>query len=143
MLRTVLATVAGVVVGAVLVALFDQLGNLIHPLPPGVDLGDKEALAAHIHAAPAAAMLAVLAGWAVGSLGGAWVAAKIAVRHRLGAALAVGALLLVAGIANLMMIPHPLWFGVVGVLVFLPAAWLGARLAGAAGPGAPAAGAGG
>jgi len=32
-------------------------------------------------------------------------------------------------IANAVMIPHPTWMTVLGVLLPLPAAWLGARLA--------------
>ena len=35
---------------------------------------------------------------------------------------------LIAGIMNLVAIPHPLWFSIVSLLVFLPAAWLGGRI---------------
>ena len=41
----------------------------------------------------------------------------------------VGALVVAAVILNASLIPHPLWMTVTGVLLPLPAAWLGARLA--------------
>jgi len=40
----------------------------------------------------------------------------------------VGALLMLAGIMNMIMIPHPTWLWVLGITVYLPAAYLGARL---------------
>jgi hypothetical protein len=39
---------------------------------------------------------------------------------------------MVFGILNVVLIPHPLWFTVATFIVFLPAAWLGGRLAGSA-----------
>lgn len=38
----------------------------------------------------------------------------------------VGVLLLAFGIMNLVAIPHPMWFTIVSVLAFLPAAYAGA-----------------
>ncbi|MCK6623004.1 MAG: hypothetical protein HUU32_18855 [Calditrichaceae bacterium] len=49
-------------------------------------------------------------------------------QHRVLHGMIVGGIMLLAGIVNMAMIPHPLWFWVVGVLIFLPAAYLGARL---------------
>jgi len=40
-----------------------------------------------------------------------------------------GGLLTLAGIANNLMLPPPVWFWVLTVIVFLPATYLGARLA--------------
>ena len=44
----------------------------------------------------------------------------------------LGLLFLLAGIANLMMIPHPVWFAVMDVLLYLPMALTGSWLAGKA-----------
>jgi hypothetical protein len=41
----------------------------------------------------------------------------------------VGALLTLAGFANLAAIPHPLWFGVLSTLTYVPCAVLGAAAA--------------
>lgn len=128
--RTILAVLAGVVCAWVVIMLCEFAGARLHPPPAGLDLRDPEQLAAFIAAAPASAMALVLGGWALGAFVGGWVAAKLSRLHRRGAALAVGAVVLAGVIANAMMIPHPAWFTVLGVLLPLPAAWLGSRASG-------------
>ena len=44
-------------------------------------------------------------------------------------ALTVGIVIVVGVIANAVMIPHPFWMTITGVLLPVPAAWLGAKLA--------------
>jgi hypothetical protein len=44
-------------------------------------------------------------------------------------ALALGGLLTLAGVANNLMLPPPLWFWIGSLVVMLPAACAGARLA--------------
>ncbi len=122
--------VAGVVAGGLLVALVEGIGHRVYPLPEGLDVKDVEALKEYVATLPAGALLFVLLAWAVGSFGGGWLAAKIADRKRLVHALVVGGVLMAFGIVNLVTIPHPLWFAVVGVVLFLPAACAGAKLAG-------------
>ena len=39
----------------------------------------------------------------------------------------VGALLMVSGIANMIMLPHPLWMWIFGLMIFIPFAYLGNR----------------
>ena len=95
---------------------------------PGLDVTDPQQLAAFIQAAPPMAMAFVLGGWVLGAILGGWTAARISRRHPRIAALLVGAMVLAGVIANATMIPHPLWMTVAGVLLPLPAAWLGARL---------------
>jgi hypothetical protein len=58
---------------------------------------------------------------------GGYVAASIARKPR--PALAVGIVIVLGVIANAVMIPHPLWMTAAGVLLPVPAAWLGAQLA--------------
>lgn len=126
--RTILAVLAGVVCAWLVIMACEFAGARLHPPPAGLDLRDPQQLAAFIAAAPAAAMALVLAGWTLGALLGGWVAAKLSRRHRRGAALAVGAVVLAGVIANAFLIPHPTWFTALGVLLPLPAAWLGSRL---------------
>ena len=71
----------------------------------------------------------MLAAHAAGSLAGAWLAAKVAGRAPLVHGLIVGGVFLSCGIVNLLQIPHPAWFGPADVAAYLPAAYLGARLA--------------
>jgi hypothetical protein len=73
--------------------------------------------------------VAVLAAWGLGTFAGAWVAARIAPGGQLAFGLAIGVVALLAGVAIMLHIPHPLWMWVLGVGEMLPAAYFGARLA--------------
>ena len=94
---------------------------------------DREALRELLAQAPVGAFLVVLLGWALGSLVGGYLAAKLASSNPMKHAMVVGLLLTLAGIGNNLMIPPPAWFWLPTLLVFIPAAWAGARLAPAGG----------
>ena len=94
----------------------------------GEGLKDPEAIRQVMAVAPTGALLVVLVGWALGSFAGGYTAAKISSSAPMRHALIVGVLLTVAGVANDLMLPSPAWFWV-GLLLFIPAAWTGARTA--------------
>jgi hypothetical protein len=127
--RSILAVLLGVVVGGLMVAAVEFVSHLIYPPPPGLDPANIEALKTAMANAPAGALLFVLLAWALGSLGGGWLAASIARRSPTRHALIVGAVLMAMGILNMVMIPHPPSFWLAALVLFLPAAYLGARLA--------------
>lgn len=122
--RTILGVLAGMVVAWLVIMLCQFASARLYPLPPGLDLGDTQQLAAYVASAPKAAMALVLASWALGAFAGGWTAARIAERHPKPTALVVGLLVLAGVVANMMMIPHPTWMVVLGVLLPVPAALL-------------------
>lgn len=121
--------IAGIVVAWLVITLSQLLSAALYPPPPGTDLTDPAALADFINTAPVTAMACVIAGYALAALSGGWVAARISRRHPRLAALIVGALVLLGVVLNYTMIPHPTWMLVSGVLLPVPMAWLGTRLA--------------
>ena len=127
--RTLLAVVAGVVVAWLVIVLSQIAGAAAYPPPPGLDVTDPQQLAAFIGAAPPVAMAFVVAGYVLAAWLGGWIAARISRSHPRTAALLVGLLVLAGVVANMVMIPHPLWMILASTLLPLPAAWLGARLA--------------
>lgn len=126
MVRTILGILAGAVVAWLAISVCEFASLFLHRPAPGLDMRDPQALAAHIAAAPLSAMLLVVLGWSLAALLGAWVAARIA-RHKTVAALFIGALVLLGVVANNMMIPHPLWMTIAGVVLPIPLAWLATR----------------
>ena len=67
---------------------------------------------------------------AVGTFVGAYLAAFIAATHKIQFALAVGAFFLVGGIWSVFLLPSPLWFTVVDLVVaYIPVSFLAGRLA--------------
>ena len=130
-LRKLLAVFAGLGVALGITFAVEALtSHLLFPLPSGTDPYDAESMKAAMAPLPRAALLVVLLGWALSAVAGGWVAARVGGRPRQPARL-VGVILLAVAIFRLSSFPHPTWFRVVGVLLFLPAAELGARLAGA------------
>jgi hypothetical protein len=129
-LRRALAVLAGVGVAIGIVFAVEAINARIYPLPPGTDYSDPEQMRAVMTRLPRAALVIVLLGWGLATVVGAWIAARVAGRRQ-GPAWTVGVVLLAAAVFNLLELPHPFWFWVAGVALFLPAAWLGARLAGA------------
>lgn len=130
-IRSVLAVLAGSMVAGMLIAVVEMIGHLVYPPPPGIDPTDPESLRTVMESLAVGALIAVLLAWAIGTFAGAWLAARVAGRAGSAHGMVVGLLMLAAGVANMLTIPHPIWFWFLGVGVFPLAAWLGGR--GAAG----------
>ncbi len=129
MLRTLLAVVAGVIAAMLLMFALETLGLMMFPPPPGLQIHNEADLAMLVAMSSTGKKLWVVSGWALASLAGGWVAARISRRHPRGAAVAVGTLIVIGAVMNAMTIAHPLWMNVLGVLLPVPMALLGARLA--------------
>jgi hypothetical protein len=128
MIRNLIAVVAGVVAGGIVVALVEGVGHMFYPPPAGVDVSDPKALAGLMDKIPVGAKIAVVVAWALGSLAGGCTAASFGTNRRTVLALAVGGVLLALGGYSLVTIPHPAWMMALGILLPLPMAWMGSRL---------------
>lgn len=118
-LRYVLAFLAGALVAGFVVAGIEGLGHAVYPPPAGLDPSDMEQLKAMVATLPIGALLFVLFAWAAGAYAGGLVAARIAPARRGLLAASIGALMLAAVVANLALIPHPLWFAATGIVAVL------------------------
>ncbi|NNF03520.1 MAG: hypothetical protein HKN17_03550 [Rhodothermales bacterium] len=134
-LKNVLAVVAGVVVGAFVNSALVNIGPYIVPLPEGADVSTMESLSESMHLFRPVNFLMPFLAHAIGTLVGAFVAAKVAASHAMKLALGIGAFFLLGGIAAAMMLGGPAWFIALDlILAYIPMGWLGARLAGAGRP---------
>jgi hypothetical protein len=132
--KNIAAGIAGVIIAIALVWLVETIGHSVYPPPPDLNFADRDTMRACLTTLPIAAFLFVGGAWFVGTLGGTFAACRIGDAKPLTYAIIVGGLMLIATTANLIMIPHPLWFSALGVVGILVAAWLGMRLgAGSAG----------
>jgi hypothetical protein len=130
--RSILAVIAGFVAASAVMMLIESINGRV--LYPGLGkmaegMTDREAIRNLMATAPVGAFLVVLFGWMLGSLVGGLLAAWIGWNAPGAHALVLGGLLTLAGIANNLMIPPPMWFWILSLVVFLPAAHTGARLA--------------
>lgn len=130
-IRGVLAAVAGVVVGSLVNILLVNVGPSVIPLPEGADVSTMESLQASIGVFTPWNFLFPFLGHALGTLVGAYVAAKLAASHHVKFALAVGLFFLAGGIAAVTMLGGPMWFTMADLLLaYIPMAFLGAAFAG-------------
>ncbi len=130
-LKNILAVVAGLVVGSIVNGGIVSLSGSIIPPPEGVNPSDMESLKAGMHLFEPKHFIMPFLAHAMGTLSGAYLAARIAANNNMKFALAIGAFFLIGGIMAVMMLPSPVWFTVLDLgVAYLPMGWLGGRLAG-------------
>jgi hypothetical protein len=129
-LRIILAVVLGFVIGSVINMGFITLSGKVIPPPAGADVTTMEGLKAALPLfAPKHFIFPFLA-HAVGTFVGAYVATLLAPGRSSVPGYVVGGLFLLGGIANVVMLPAPVWFSAADLLLaYLPAAWLACALA--------------
>ena len=129
--RAILGVLAGLAAMFVVIMGIEYVGHMVYPPPPGLNPMVTEDLSAIMASQPAAAKAFVVVAWVVGAFAGGWVAAKISRAYPRTAAVIV-ALMVVAGVVGMILhLPgHPRWMAALGLLLPIPAALLGARLAG-------------
>jgi hypothetical protein len=131
-LRSIAAVVAGFIAASIVMMIVETInGRVLYPelAKAAEGVTDRETIRALFAKAPLGALLVVIVGWILGGVAGGWTTARIAARATARHGLILGALLTLAGIANNLMLPPPLWFWIASLVVLLPAAYLGVRLA--------------
>lgn len=126
--KNIAAGVGGVVIAGVLVWLVEMLGHLVYPPPANLDFADPDSMRAYIATLPIGAFLFVGGAWFIGTLCGTAAACRIGDANPAIFATIVGGLMLAGTAANLAMIPHPMWFSVLGIAGIVAAAWIGMKL---------------
>jgi hypothetical protein len=129
MIRSVLAVIAGLLVGGIVVALCEAPGMFLHPPPPGMDWNDPAQLKAHVAKAPLAAQIGVAVAWTLGPLVGSFVAALLARRAFFAHGFTVGMLFAALDVYYIRTFPLPTWLVVIGVFGPVAMSWLGSSLA--------------
>lgn len=127
--RTIMAIVAGLIIGAAVNLVLVNLGPVVVPLPEGADTSTMESLKESMKLFQPQNFLFPFLGHAVGTLAGAFVAAKLAGGRAMLLALGIGGFFLLGGIAMVLAVGGPLWFVLVDlILAYLPMGYLGGLL---------------
>jgi hypothetical protein len=129
-LKNILAVVAGIITGSMVNMEIVQVSGSIIALPAGADVTSVEGLKASLHLFEPRHFIMPFLAHALGTLVGAFIAVLIAGNaHKIRIALGIGVFFMVGGIANVLMLPSPVWFTVVDLVgAYLPMAYLGAML---------------
>ena len=128
-LRNILAVIVGLFVGSIVnMGLISISGSVIPP-PAGIDPSDLESLKTGMHLFEAKHFIFPFLAHALGTLVGAFVAAKVGATRKMALALVIGFFFMLGGISMITMVPSPTWFTVLDLVVaYLPMAWLGGIL---------------
>lgn len=128
MLRNIGAGIAGIVAAGSLVGIIEKIGHTIFPTPADLDTGNVDVMRAYIDTLPLGALLTVAVAWFIGSLAGTFIACRIGNARPLVWVLIVGGMMFAGAAFNLTIIPHPIWFSVLGIGGIFAGTWIGMLL---------------
>lgn len=129
-IRNILAVIVGLVAGSAVNMGIIMISGSIIPPPEGVDNTTVEGLKAGIHLFQPKHFLFPFLAHAIGTFVGALLTAIIAANRKMLFALIIGLFFLVGGIANVLMLPSPIWFTIVDLVgAYIPMAYLAGKLA--------------
>ena len=124
--RRIGAAILGLIVAVLIVQAAELIVHQLYPPPPGYNMRDMNDVKKFVATLPALAMVLVLAGWLVGTVAGTFLAARVG--RSAVPAYVVGGLLLIAGIANAIIIPQPVWFSAVSFVIYIAMTFVGTAL---------------
>jgi len=130
--RNILAVIVGIVIGSVVNMGLVNLGVQVVPLPEGADVSTPDGFRESLKLFRPANFLFPFLAHALGTLSGAFVAAKLAASHHMRFALGIGVCFLAGGIGMVLKVGGPMWFIATDLLLaYIPMGALGGILAGA------------
>lgn len=125
MLRSIGATLAGLLAAAAVISIVESLSHSIYPPPVGLDFTDRAAVEVYMRSLPPGAFIMLLLGWFDGTMTGAFVASLLTRGERRPPALIVAGVMLAGALMTMQQIPHPPWVAMTGIALFFPAAEAG------------------
>jgi hypothetical protein len=123
--RNIIAVITGLVSAIVVFLITENLNNALHPLPDDVDLKNPTITKVYYLSLPLSFWLMVLSGWIVGSTLCGYLIRLISKSTHKKLPLIAGLILTLSAIANFTMLPHPTWFVITGLLIFIPSTYIG------------------
>ena len=121
-LKNILAILGGVVIGMVVNMGLIITGNKLFPFEEGINPMNATMWDIKYFIFPFLAH-------AIGTLSGAFVAAKFAANYQMIFAICIGIFFLLGGISMVFILPAPVWFIVVDLLLaYIPMGWLGWKI---------------
>ncbi|MBE8400885.1 hypothetical protein [Leptospira borgpetersenii] len=128
-IQNIMAVIAGAVFGSIInMGIIMNSGHIIPP-PDGADVTTMEGLQVSIHLFQPKHFILPFLAHALGTFAGAFLTAMVSTSHKIKFALVVGTFFLAGGIANIIMLPSPVWFTVLDLLgAYIPTSYLAGKL---------------
>lgn len=124
----ILPTLSGLATAVIVIMAMEFLSSKIYPPPSGIDFQDPVALKAYVNSLPVTAFLLLLTGYALAAFLGGLVIKKVAKNNARRPVIILGIILTIFAVMNMISIPHPLWFVIINLLIYIPFALIGHNL---------------
>jgi hypothetical protein len=128
MKRNILSVVVGLATAIITFLIVETINASLHPTPGNLDFQDSIAVKTFYENLPLLFWLIVLAGWIIGSLLCGLLIKIISKKEYRKLPIIAGIILTLSAVANFFSLPHPTWFVIVGLMVFIPSTFLGYNL---------------
>jgi hypothetical protein len=125
MIRNIIAVVVGLISAIGIFLIAESINLKLHPTPENIDFKDANAVKSYYLNQPLPFWLLVLAGWIVGSFVCGLLIKIISKTSNNRLPMIAGSILTLSAVANFLSFPHPTWFIVIGLVVFLPCTFFG------------------
>lgn len=112
----------------IIMMVFEYVNSLLFPFPAGMDVMNLDAVRSFTDNLPWTGYILVFVGWMVASFVGGFIVTRVSKTSSWIPSFMVGLVLTALGIVNFLMIQHPAWMIVLGVIVFIAFALLGGKL---------------
>jgi len=126
--RSVVAVVLGLIAAMFFIVGVEAVSSVLHPFPPGFDPNSYDEMKAHVARFPAWVLLLAAVAWGLGTFVSSWLATRLGSGRHPAHGIVVGSILLAAAVANMLMLPYPVWFWVANLVGFPVGFILGAKL---------------
>ena len=127
-IRNILAVITGWLCGSIINIGFIQTGHKVFPMESLVP-NDMDALVAMMPTLEFEYFIFPFLAHVPGTLAGATMAGVIAASHKMKFSLVIGCLFLAGGIIMSYMLPEPIWFIILDLLIaYIPMAWIGSKI---------------
>lgn len=125
--RNILAVLAGIVAGGIVISMIQAINSRLYPLPAGFDPANREMVRQHVASLPPLAFCVVLLSYAAGIPIAVFLAARLSATAPARQGVLIAAFFGAASVMNLLALPHPTWFWVANFAVLFFALWAGIR----------------
>ena len=129
MARNAMAIVVGLTVAFIVKWTHVSIDNRLFPIPSDVNQEDMEAVRLYFKELPSLSLILTLVFNALTVFCASFVTVKVAASQHRNLALGIGLFLLVMSLVRLFTLPHPIWFIIADICLYIPIAGLGFRFA--------------
>lgn len=128
MKRNILSVVVGLAAAILTFLIAETINASLHPTPTNLDFKNSIAVKTFYENQPISFWLLVLLGWIVGSLLCGLLIKIISKNENKKLPIIAGVILTLSAVANFFSLPHPTWFIVVSLIVFIPSTLFGHKI---------------